>query len=149
MTYREMAVEITKIAGQELIDRADELIPDTEGVTEINVLIRIPSLSDDVFNIPEIQVSANVYPKQTAIEKIIKLVRGGVIMQQIPVASTEVLLVSFDLTHGRDNSLCIVGKKEGDKGAVTIVNAFEGKAAEDIFKLLTTVKPKKEVQEKE
>lgn len=64
-------------------------------------------------------------------------------MNQVPVAPTEVLLVSFDLTHGPDNKLCIVGKKDGDKGAVTIVNAFEGQAAEDIFKLLTTVIEKK------
>lgn len=61
-------------------------------------------------------------------------------MQQVPVAPTEVLLVSFDLTNGPDNRLCIVGKKDGDKGAITIVNAFKGQAAEDIFKLLTTVK---------
>lgn len=59
-------------------------------------------------------------------------------MNQVPVASTEVLLVSFDLTHGKKNRLCIVGKKDGDKGAITIVNAFEGQDAEDIFKLLTT-----------
>lgn len=60
-------------------------------------------------------------------------------MQQVPVAPNEVLLVSFDLTHGADNRLCIVGKKDGDKGVITIVNAFEGQQAEDIFKLLTTV----------
>lgn len=47
-------------------------------------------------------------------------------MQQVPVASTEVLMVSFDLTHGPNNRLCIVGKKDSDKGAITIVNAFEG-----------------------
>ncbi len=64
-------------------------------------------------------------------------------MQQVPVAPTEVLMVSFDLTHGPENRLCIVGKKDGDKGAVTIVNAFEGQAAEDIFKLLTTITKKK------
>lgn len=63
-------------------------------------------------------------------------------MQQIPVAPTEVLMVSFDLTHGPENRLCIVGKKDGDKGAITIVNAFEGQAAEDIFRLLTTVSRK-------
>lgn len=68
-------------------------------------------------------------------------------MQQVPVAPTEVLMVSFDLTHGPDNRLCIVGKKDGDKGAITIVNAFEGQAAEDIFKLLTIV-AKKEEKEK-
>lgn len=60
-------------------------------------------------------------------------------MQQVPVAPNEVLLVNFDLTHGADNRLCIVGKKDGDKGVITIVNAFEGQQAEDIFKLLTTV----------
>lgn len=47
-------------------------------------------------------------------------------MQQVPVAPTEVLMASFDLTHGPNNRLCIVGKKDGDKGAITIVNAFEG-----------------------
>ena len=60
-------------------------------------------------------------------------------MQQVPVAPCGVLRVSFDLTRGADNRLCIVGKKDGDKGAITIVNAFEGQQAEDIFKLLTTV----------
>ena len=63
-------------------------------------------------------------------------------MQQIPVAPTEVLMVSFDLTNGPDNRLCIVGKKDGK--AITIVNAFQGQQAEDIFKLLTTVKRKAE-----
>ena len=65
-------------------------------------------------------------------------------MQQVLVAPNEVLIVTFDLTHGPDNRLCIVGKKDGDKGAITIVNAFEGQVAEDIFKLLTTVKQKAE-----
>ena len=70
-------------------------------------------------------------------------------MVRTAVAPTEVLLVSFDLTHGPDNRLCIIGKKEGDKGAITIVNAFEGQAAEDIFKLLTTVKARAEEQSQE
>lgn len=74
MTYKEMAVEVAKIAGQELVDRAEELIPNTEGVKDIDIWIRIPSLSDDSFNIPEIQVSTNVYPKRTAVEKIVKLI---------------------------------------------------------------------------
>lgn len=47
-------------------------------------------------------------------------------MQQVPVAPTEVLMVSFGLIHGPNNRLCIVGKKDGDKGAITIANAFEG-----------------------
>lgn len=64
-------------------------------------------------------------------------------MNQIPILPTEVLMVTFDLTHGPENRLCIVGKKDGDKGAITIVNAFQGQAAEDIFKLLTTITEKK------
>ena len=60
-------------------------------------------------------------------------------MNQVSVSPTEVLLVSFDLTHGEDNRLCIVGKKDSNNKTVTIVNAFEGQQAEEIFKLLTTV----------
>lgn len=70
-------------------------------------------------------------------------------MNQVPVASTEVLLVSFDLTHGEDNKICIVGKKAGVQGAITIVNAFEGQKAVDIFRLLTTVQTKQEVKKEE
>lgn len=53
-------------------------------------------------------------------------------------------MVNFDLTHGPDNRLCIVGKKDGK--TITIVNAFEGQQAEDIFKLLTTVQTKPKEQ---
>ena len=75
MTYREMAVAVCKIAGEELIERAEELIPNTDGVKDIDIWIRIPSLSDYSFCVPEIQVDTNVYyPKRAAIEKIAKLV---------------------------------------------------------------------------
>lgn len=37
MTYREMAIETLKLIGQELIDRAEELIPNTEGIKSIDV----------------------------------------------------------------------------------------------------------------
>lgn len=59
-------------------------------------------------------------------------------MQQVTVLPSEVLLVSFDFTHGDNNKICIVGKKDGK--AITIVNAFQGQKAVDIFNLLTTVK---------
>lgn len=68
-------------------------------------------------------------------------------MQQVPVAPTEVLMVSFDLTHGPDNRLCIVGKKDGK--TVTIVNAFKGNDAEKIFKLLTTIEKREEKNKNE
>lgn len=63
---------------------------------------------------------------------------------QRTVLPSEVLLVSFDLTHGPDTQICLVGKKDGK--IVTIVNAFQGQEAADIFKLLTTVKTNKEEQ---
>lgn len=68
-------------------------------------------------------------------------------MQQVTVLPSDVLLVCFDMTHGKDYELCIVGKKDGE--TITIVNAFEGQKAVDIFKLLTTVKKKMEVQKEE
>lgn len=63
-------------------------------------------------------------------------------MEQVTVLPSEVLLVSFDMTHGKGNELCIVGKKDGK--AITIVNAFEGRKAVDIFHLLTTVQNRQE-----
>ena len=60
-------------------------------------------------------------------------------MEQVTVLPTDVLLVSFDLTRGDEKRLCIVGRKRGEM--LEIVNAFEGQKAEDIFRLLTTVKP--------
>lgn len=63
-------------------------------------------------------------------------------MEQVTVLPSEVLLVSFDMTHGEGNELCIVGKKDGK--AITIVNAFEGQKAVDIFHLLTTVQDRQE-----
>ena len=72
MDYRKMAIEVAKIAGEELVNRAEELIPDTEGVRDIDIWIKIPSLTDDILVVPEIQVLTNVYPKRETMEKIAK-----------------------------------------------------------------------------
>ncbi len=74
--YREMAVAVCKIAGQDLIDRADDLIPNVEGVKDINIWIRIPSLTDDPLCVPEIEVSTNVYPRKAIISKIANLLEN-------------------------------------------------------------------------
>jgi hypothetical protein len=73
MNYREMAVEAVKLAGQELIDRADELICKTEGVKDIDIWIRIPSMTDDPNVIPEMEVSTNVYPRRESLKKIFEM----------------------------------------------------------------------------
>lgn len=71
MTYRDLAVSVCKLAGQDLAERAEELIPDTEGIKDIDIWIRIPSLSDDPACIPEIEVQTNLYPKRKTMELII------------------------------------------------------------------------------
>ena len=73
MTYIEEAVQVLKLAGQELIDRAEELIPKTESINNIDVLIRIPSKTDDPYVVPEITVNTKVYPKRVTLEKIYNL----------------------------------------------------------------------------
>ena len=74
MTYREMAVETVKLAGQELIDRAEELVPNATNVKNIDVWIRIPTCSEDMFNVPEIEVPTDVYPSRVTLEKYADLV---------------------------------------------------------------------------
>lgn len=54
----------------------------------------------------------------------------------------DTLLVSFDFTHGDDNRILLVGKKTGK--TVTIVNAFEGEKAFDIYQTLTETANKEE-----
>jgi len=73
MTYREKAIEVVKIAGQELIDRAKELIVNTEGIKSIDIWIKIPSETDDPYVVPEIQVDTEVYPKREMLDKLVKL----------------------------------------------------------------------------
>lgn len=72
MSYREMAVEATKIAGKELMERAEELICKTEGVKEINIWVRIPSLMDDPNVVPEIEVQTEVYPRRETLMKMLE-----------------------------------------------------------------------------
>lgn len=62
VTYREMAVEVVKLVGRELSLRADELVPDVNYCKEMSILVRIPSISDDLDAAPEIEVNATVYP---------------------------------------------------------------------------------------
>lgn len=72
-SYRENAIDILKIVGKELTENAEEYIPDLEAVKNIDVWIRIPSLSDDPRTIPEIEVSTTVYPKYKTISQILEV----------------------------------------------------------------------------
>lgn len=46
------------------------------------------------------------------------------------------VIVSWNFSHGKDKSILLVGSQKN--GKVEIVNAFQGKEAEDIYKKLTT-----------
>ncbi len=69
--YRECVIEAVKLAGQELIDRAEELIPNTKGIKNVDIWIRIPSATDDPLNVPEMNVSVDVYPRQSALQSFL------------------------------------------------------------------------------
>ena len=73
MKYREIAIEMLKLMGQELIDRAEELIPSTEGIKDMDVWISIPTMSDSEMYIPEIRVNTSAYPKRMALKKFMEL----------------------------------------------------------------------------
>lgn len=72
MKYREQVVEVLKIVGRELIERADELVPDAKYVTDTDICIHIPTDTDELA-IPEINVTCSVLPVRATVEKIIDL----------------------------------------------------------------------------
>lgn len=51
------------------------------------------------------------------------------------------MIVSWDFTNGRDKSILLVGKKKPGK-AVEVINAFQGKEAEELYLKLTKRKEK-------
>lgn len=77
MTYRETAINIVKIAGQELIDKAEKLIPQGSGFQkiEINARIPIPTMTDDPDCLPEINIETKKYIDREAFETIYTLLQ--------------------------------------------------------------------------
>ena len=55
--------------------------------------------------------------------------------------TNDTLLVSIDFSNGEDVGVMVVGRK-APGGAVEVVNAFQGKDAEDLYQQLITVKTK-------
>lgn len=52
----------------------------------------------------------------------------------------DTILVSFNLCDQNGDEILIVGRKEPDKKDATIINAFQGKEAVDLYKKLTVQK---------
>ena len=57
------------------------------------------------------------------------------------IPATDNLIIGFDFSKGEDVGVLIVGRKQLNQ-SVEIINAFQGKEAEEIYKRLTTVKNK-------
>lgn len=57
------------------------------------------------------------------------------------IPTTDSLLIGFDFSKGKDVGVLIVGRKRMNK-SVEIINAFQGKEAEEIYKKLTTASSK-------
>lgn len=54
----------------------------------------------------------------------------------------ESLIIGVDFSENEDVGVMVVGRQ--NKGLVTIINAFQGKDAEELYKKLTTVIKKEE-----
>ena len=77
MTYREQTLEIIKLVCQDMIDRVDDIVPDVEGVHNIDVNIEIPSLTDDPNVFPEYSISVNGYPARTMCDRILDILKDN------------------------------------------------------------------------
>lgn len=56
--------------------------------------------------------------------------------QKLELPLNDTLLVGFDFTHGKDNDVLIVGRKNGK--TLDILNAFQGEDAKALYELLVT-----------
>lgn len=69
------------------------------------------------------------------IEKIIDEAKGEIAFL------TDSIIVSYDRNPGKDISVLVVGRKNPNM-SVTIINAFQGEEADELFKKLTTISKK-------
>ena len=76
MTYREEMIEIIKIACQDVIDRVDDLVPKSDGLFNVDLVIHIPSITDEADSIPTIKLNTEGYTTKLATEKILELIKN-------------------------------------------------------------------------
>jgi hypothetical protein len=70
MTYKEMAIRSIRLACQDLIDRAEKIIPDINSIFNVEIVLSIPTLTDKIYDIPRLTVTTNAYPDRTLLEKV-------------------------------------------------------------------------------
>ena len=52
---------------------------------------------------------------------------------------TDALIIGYDFSHGKDNTVLVVGRK-GPNETAEIINAFQGEEAEKLYEKLVTKK---------
>lgn len=57
--------------------------------------------------------------------------------------TTDSLLIGYDFTHGKDNTVLVVGRKRPNE-SVEVINAFQGEEAKELYLKLITKKEKSE-----
>lgn len=72
MKYREKAVEAVRLAGQELMNRAEEFVPNANRVINTEIVIRIPTDTAEP-EFPSLEVRTEVAPSQMMLEEMIDL----------------------------------------------------------------------------
>lgn len=50
------------------------------------------------------------------------------------------VIVSWDFSNGKDNSILLVGQQKN--GVVNVINAIQGEEAEELYRKLTMMAPK-------
>ena len=59
MTYKEMVVKTVRLACQDLSEQIEDLVPDSEGLFEVTVKLKIPTCADRIEELPTFKVVIN------------------------------------------------------------------------------------------
>lgn len=68
-TYRKELADYVKLAGQHLIDHADDIVADVPYISDFNIDI---SFDQDRGSIPEITVSTRMFPDYEKVQEIME-----------------------------------------------------------------------------
>lgn len=72
-----MAIDTIKMACQDVIDRVEDIVPkDTQGAFDISLTVNIPTLTDDILDLPNFTISMKSYPARDKISKLLGLGRN-------------------------------------------------------------------------
>lgn len=71
-SYRQQAIATIKMACQDVIDRIESIIPqDTQGAFEIYMSMKIPTMTENKFDIPSFTITMSSYPARETVQTYI------------------------------------------------------------------------------